>query len=196
VRVIWAPLGKKAFGGMAFAIMFVRTIVFHHRFGHQRNHGTPVRMDDGRAQHLVIRRDRPVAMDLSHTRCPVNSLGGNIPRAIERQQVAVSEKHHRFERFTALKLAKHALEHRTYRCWGDGIEDLAPVRVARDPIHTVDGVQIARYPFLVKGESSGRCEGTQGERRQERIRGGNDADEADGQSPLREGERVTGPSRT
>ena len=111
--MILAQLGNKAFGSIAFAIIFVRAILLHNRFGHQRNHFPHGRMEDRRAQHLMIIRDRTVSVHLLQTRRTVNGFGGKITRAIERQQLAVIEKHHRFERFTALKLAKHALEHRT-----------------------------------------------------------------------------------
>ena len=57
VRVVLAQFGNKALGGIAFAIVFVRAILLHNRFGHQRNHCTHVRMDNRRAQHLMIIRD-------------------------------------------------------------------------------------------------------------------------------------------
>ena len=85
VRVVLAQLRNKPFGGIAFAIIFLRSILFHDRFRHQRNHCTHVRMNDRRAQHLMRIGDRPVAVDFLQTRCTVNRLGGKIPRAIERQ---------------------------------------------------------------------------------------------------------------
>jgi len=85
----------------------------------------------------------------------VNRLGGKIPRPIERQQVAVIEKHHRFERFAALELPQDALEHRAEPLGGDRVTDVAHMCVARDPLNAVDGVQIALGPFLVKGQERG-----------------------------------------
>src|SRR5262249_40383798 len=49
----------------------------------------------------------------------------------------------------------------------------AHVRVARDPLNAVDGVQIALGPFLVKGQERGRFEGEHGKGRHERIAQGN-----------------------
>ena len=63
VRVILAQFDHKAFGGIAFTIIFGRPIVVPDRFGHEWNHGTHVWMDDRRAQHLMRIRDRTVAVD-------------------------------------------------------------------------------------------------------------------------------------
>jgi hypothetical protein len=93
----------------------------------------------------------------------VNRVGGEIARAIERQSIPVIQEHHRFERFPALSLGQHALEHGAERLRGDRIEYLTHVRVARDALDPVDGVQIALCPLLVKGEERGRFEGKQGE---------------------------------
>jgi hypothetical protein len=86
--------------------------VFENRFGHQRNHCTPVRRDNHRTQHLMIRGDRPVAMDFVQTRRTVNRRGGNIPRTIEGHSIMPSKPQHRFKRFAALELAKDARERR------------------------------------------------------------------------------------
>ena len=65
------------------------------------------------------------------------------------------KKHHRFQRLAALELPKDALEHRAERLGGDRIKYLAHVRVARDTLNAVDGVQIALGPLFVKGEERG-----------------------------------------
>src|SRR5262249_30780237 len=67
VRVILAQLGYEALSGMPFTIIFPHAIVLQNRFGHQRNHGTHVWMDNRGAQHLVTVRNRPVAVDLLET---------------------------------------------------------------------------------------------------------------------------------
>ena len=67
VRVVLAQLGNEAFGGVAFTIIFVRAILFDNGFWHQGNHCTLFRMDNRRAQHVVIIRDRPVTVDLVET---------------------------------------------------------------------------------------------------------------------------------
>ena len=61
--MILAQLGHKAFGGIAFAIIFGRAIAVRNRFGHERNDGPLVRMDDRGAQHLMRIGDGPVAVD-------------------------------------------------------------------------------------------------------------------------------------
>ena len=100
----------------------------------------------------------------------MNRLGGKILRAIKGQEIMAIQERHRFQRLAALELPKDALEHRAEPLGGDGVKDLAHVRVARDPLNPVDGVQIALDPLLVKGEERGRFEGKHGERRHERIR--------------------------
>ena len=60
--MILTQLGHKAFGGIAFAIIFVRAIVVRNRCGHERNDGPLVRMDDRGAQHLMRIGYRPSAV--------------------------------------------------------------------------------------------------------------------------------------
>jgi hypothetical protein len=67
VWVVLTQHGNEPFGGIAFAIIFVRAIVFHERFWHQRNHCTQVRMDNRRAQHLMSIRHASIAVDLLQT---------------------------------------------------------------------------------------------------------------------------------
>jgi hypothetical protein len=158
VRMVLTQLGNEALGGLPFTIIVVRPIVLHNRFRHQGHHGAHVWMDNRRASHLMMIRHAPVAVDLVQTRCTVHRRGGKIPRPIERQQGAVIEKHHRFERFAALELPKDAREHRAEPRGGDRVKDVAHVRVARDPLHAIDGVHIALGPFLVKGQERGRLQ--------------------------------------
>ena len=113
MRVVLTQLAQEAFGCIAFTIIFGHAILVHNGFGHQRNHFTKVRMDNRRAQHLVRIGDGTVAVDLVQTRLTVNRLGGEIPRAIEGEQIGPLKEHHRFQRFAALELSKDALEART-----------------------------------------------------------------------------------
>ena len=63
VGMILTPLGHKAFGGLAFAIIFVPAIVVRHRLGHERNDGPLVRLDDRCAYHLMRIGDGPITVD-------------------------------------------------------------------------------------------------------------------------------------
>jgi hypothetical protein len=112
VWVVLMPLGNQPCRGLPFTSMFVRAIVLHHRFRHQRHHGTPIRMDHRRASPLMIIGDAPVAVDLLPTRRTVNRLGGTIPRALACQSRVSSEERHRGERLASLQLPKDALEQR------------------------------------------------------------------------------------
>jgi hypothetical protein len=173
VGMILAQLGKKALGGMPFTIIFGRPIVPHNRFRHQGNHGTQVRMNHRGPQHLMQRGDRTIAVAFVQTRSTVNGLGGNICCPIERQSRVAIKKRHRFKGLPTLELPKDALEHRTEQLGGDRVKDFAPMRVARDALNAVDGVQMTLGPFLVKGQERGRFEGTHGTGRHEGIREGN-----------------------
>ena len=62
VGMILAQLGNKALGGIAFTIIFGRSIVLHNRFRHQGNHGTHVRMKNRCTQHLMKIGDGPLAV--------------------------------------------------------------------------------------------------------------------------------------
>src|SRR6266446_7533004 len=79
MRVVLASLGHQALGGMPFALIFARAILLHHRLRPQRNHFTPVWMEQRRAQHRMSIRDRTVAVDLLETRRTVNRLRGKVP---------------------------------------------------------------------------------------------------------------------
>src|SRR5258705_3691864 len=111
VRVVLAQFDDKPFGGIAFAIIFVRPVVLPDRFRHQGNHGTHVWMDDRGPQHLMRIRDRTVTMPRVQTRGTVNGWGGKIPRAIEGQEVVAIENPHLFKRLATLELSKDAREH-------------------------------------------------------------------------------------
>src|SRR2546422_3961878 len=100
--VIVAQLRDEAFGGIALTVIFLAAILVDNRFGHQRNHFTPLGMNQGGTQHLMRIGDRTVTVMLGETRRTMNRFGGKIPRAIKGQQITVLEKHHVFKRFPAL----------------------------------------------------------------------------------------------
>ncbi len=110
MRMILAQRGNEAFGGMAFAIIVGRTVQFYHRFGHERNHFTAIWMDNRCAQHLMIVRDRPVAVDLVQTRRTVHRWRGKIPRAIEGHSIVTLQQHQVFKRLAPLALPQDARE--------------------------------------------------------------------------------------
>ncbi len=69
------------------------------------------------------------------------------------------KKCHGFKRLASLQLPKDALEYRTEHLGGDLVKDGAHMRVARDALNAIDGVQIALGAFFVKGQERGRFEG-------------------------------------
>ena len=62
------------------------------------------------------------------------------------------QERHRFQRLAALALPQDALEHRANPLGGDRGKDCAHLRVARDPLHAVDGVHMALGPLFVTGQ--------------------------------------------
>ncbi len=170
--MILAQLSHKAFGGIAFAIIFVRAIAVRTRFGHERNDSPLVRMDDRGAHHLMRIGYRPIAVDAASTGSAVHRLGRKIPCAIQSQETMAIKPCHRFQRLATLEVPQDALERWAEPCGRAWIKDFAPARVARDPRTTVDGVQMPCSPFLGKGQKRGRFEGNPGKGRHERIGSG------------------------
>jgi hypothetical protein len=85
-----------------------------------------------------------------------------IPRAIEGHYITAIEAHQGCERFPALPRGQHALEDGAERLGDHRIEWRAHLRVARDPLDPVEGVPIARCPFLVQSEERRGVEGNHG----------------------------------
>ena len=162
MRVILAQRGDEAFGSIALTVIFLRAIVFHNGFGHQRNDFAAVGMEKHCPQQLMIVRHRPVAMDFLEARVTVNGLRGKIPRAIECQEIIAVKEHHLFQGFAALELPKNRPKHGAKRLRGHRIEALTHRRVTRDVLNAVDGGQIALHPLFVKGEEGGGFEGKHG----------------------------------
>jgi hypothetical protein len=102
-------------------------------------------------------------VDLVETRRTVHRLGGDSARAIERHQRGASKERQRCPCLATLELAQEAREHRAEQRGGDGVQEVAQVRVARNPPHAVDGGHMALRALLVKGQERGRFEGKHGE---------------------------------
>ena len=103
----------------------------------------------------------------------MHGLGGKILRPIERQHGVVIKEQHRFQGLAALELSKDALAQRAHRFGGDWIEYLAPLRVARHAINSVDRPQVPFDPVFVESQQRRRFEGKQGKCRHARIRESN-----------------------
>src|SRR6267143_6436974 len=89
---------------------------------HQWNHCTTIRMEDRRTQHLVRIGDRAVAVFLVQARVTVDGMGGEIPGAIQGDQIMAVEKHHGFKCLPTLELSQDELERRSQGRRRDGIE--------------------------------------------------------------------------
>src|SRR2546428_7658312 len=150
MRVIVAQLGNEAFGRIALTIMLLAAVVFDNRFGHQRNHCTPVRMNECGPQQLMRRGDRTVAVVLFETRLTMNGFGGKRPGAIKGKHITALEKYHLFKRCAALQLPQDAFAQRPQGLGGNGIKHLSHVGVARGALNAVDGFPVAFCALLVK----------------------------------------------
>ena len=89
----------------------------------------------------------------------MDRLGRKRFRAIERQQVLAITQRHRCQCLATLELANDALAQRAEHLGRARVKEFTPVRVARDPLNAVDGVQIALGARLVKGQARGGFEG-------------------------------------
>ena len=172
VGMLLAPLGKTALGGLPFTSILGRPLVPHKRVRQQWHHCTPVRRKNRCPQHRRQRGERTMAVDLVQTRGAVQGLGGQIGCPIARQSRVSSTKRHRCKGRATLAVSQDALAHRAEHLWGDRGKDGAPRRVARDPLHAVEGGHMALGPCLVTGSKRGRCEGKQGTGRHERLGAG------------------------
>jgi len=103
---------QEAFGGVAFTIMFLCAVLLHHGCGPQRDHFTPVRMQKGGPEPVVLRRDRPVAVLRVKPRGTVPRLGGKIPRAIKGHHGMAIQKCPRVKGLATLELPQAILEGR------------------------------------------------------------------------------------
>ena len=172
-RVSLAQCDDAALGRMAFTLIFLSAILFHHGFRHQRNPCTHVRMDDRRAQPLVLRGARTVAVDRVETRGTGHRLGGTRPRASKRHSRGVRQKGPRFQRLPALSWPQDTLAQRAARLGRPRIASLSHPRIARHACHAVDRPQSALCSRFIQSEERRRWQGQQGERRPQGIGEGN-----------------------
>jgi hypothetical protein len=169
VRVILAPRGHDACGGVAFTSMCGGAILVDEGFWQPGNHGPPVRMAKRRAHHGMSRRRAAVAVDRWPTCRAVQRLGGNRPRAIACQEIAVIKTHQRGKRLAALAWPQDPRAQGASGGRANRLKARAPRRVTGHTRHPVDGGHMALGPVLVQGKPRRRCEGTQGQSRHERI---------------------------
>ena len=167
-----AQLGHQALGGSACALLGVCAILVDNRRRHERQNSPRVRRHDGGAQQLRRIGDGPIAVPPMSPRGTVQRLGRKRRWAIERHEVLAIKQRPRFQGCATLQWAQEALAHRAEPLGGDGGQDCAHGRVARDPRNPVEGVQSARGPLLVKSQERGRFEGKQGTGGPERIGSG------------------------
>src|SRR5713101_3978174 len=147
--MVLAQLGNEAFGGITLTIVFLAAILFDDRFRHQRNHFTPVGMNECSTQHLMRIGHRAVTVMLFETRLTMDRFGGKISSAVKGQQITPLKKHHLFKRFPALKLSKDGLERRPKRLGGKRIKNLSHVGVTRGTCNAVDSFQVGLCPLFV-----------------------------------------------
>lgn len=81
--VIPTKFADETLGRVALAIIFLGAILLDNGLRHQGNDFALVRVNKGRAQHLVGISDSAISVVLFQTRVAVNRFGGKIARAIE-----------------------------------------------------------------------------------------------------------------
>jgi hypothetical protein len=172
VRVGLAPCDDQPGGGMACTSICVRPVVLPTRCRPPWHPGTHVGRAERGAHHLRRLRDRTVTRHRVPTRGTVHGRGGQIPRAIQGEEVVASETHPLCKRLATLEVAQDALAPGAEPRGCEGSKSRAPVCVARDTLHPVARVHMALGSLLVKGEERGRLESKQGARRHEGSRQG------------------------
>src|SRR5205085_2040675 len=105
---------------------------------HQGDDFSEVRVDDDRAEHLVVVGNGAVPVRSRHAIIAVNLLGGEVFDAVESHQVTAFEEDILLQDLTALYLAKDIFEDGTEVVGGNVVEDRAHLGVAGDGLQAED----------------------------------------------------------
>ena len=156
VGMLLAKPFEPAAGGVPLAVVLGLTVLLDDRLGCQRDDFLEVGMDQGGPQQLMGIGDPAVAMVLHQARGAMDLGGGEIGRAVQRQQVMAVQIDEAFERLAALQATEDLAERGPQVRRIDGIEDVPHLGVAGDAVDAVDGAEV------VVGVAAAVVEGQQG----------------------------------
>ena len=133
---------EPAAGGMALAVVLGLAVLLNNRLGSQGDDFLEVRMDQGGPQQLMGIGDPAAAMVLGQARGARDLGGGEVGRAIERQEITAVEINEAFEDLAALEATEHIVEAGPQVVGIQRIEDVPHLRVAGDLIDPINGTEV------------------------------------------------------
>ena len=147
---------EPAAGGVSLAVILGLTVLLDDRLRRQWDHFLEVGMDEGRPQQLMGIGNVAVAMLLHQARGAMDLGGGEIGRAVQRQQVMAVEIGEVFQRLAALQAPEDRAERGPQARGIDRIENGPHLGVAGDAVDPIDGAEV------VIGIAAAVVEGEQG----------------------------------
>ena len=147
---------KPAAGGVPLAVVLGLTILLDDWLGRQRDDFLEVGMDQGGPQQLMGIGDAAVAMMLLQAGGTMDLGGGEIGRAVQRQQVMVVQIDEAFQHLAALQATEDLAEPGSQACGIDRIENVPHLGVGGDAVNPIDRAEV------VVGVVAAVVEGQQG----------------------------------
>src|ERR1700722_4296369 len=161
--MVLAELFQPATGGITFAVVLGLTILSLNRFRRQGNDFVKVRVDDDRAEHLVVVRNFAVFVRPRHAVLAGNLGGAEVFHAVEGHQVTAFHEDIIFQNLAALELAKDVLESGTEFFGGNLVEDLTHLGVAGNARQAEDRMEVVVQRAATEGQQRGILQGKDSE---------------------------------
>ena len=150
VRVLTPQLRQQTLRRSPLAVVLLPPIRLHYRLRrHHRHHLPALRMDQHRAQRLMVIRRRPVLVTPLAAARAMHLRRREVPRPVHRQQVPTLQPLEPRQRSAALRPRKQPLERRTQLPRVHLIQTLAQPHVRRRPLHPEQTAQVLP-PRLVR----------------------------------------------
>ena len=142
VGMLLAKPFEPAAGGVPLAVVLGLTVLLDDRLGCQRDDFLEVGMDQGGPQQLMGIGDAAVAMVLFQAGGTMDLGGGEIGRAVQRQQVMVVQIDETFEHIAALQATEDLAERGSQAGRIDRIENGPHLGVGGDAVDPIDGAKV------------------------------------------------------
>jgi hypothetical protein len=141
-------------GGIALAVVLGPAVLLDNGLGSQGDDFLEVGMDQGGPQQLMGIGDPAAAMVLDQARGAMDLGGGEIGRAIERQEIRAVEINEAFQHLGALEGTEDIAEAGPELLRIDGIEEGPHLGVAGDLVDPIDGTEVVEgvAAALIEGQ--------------------------------------------
>jgi hypothetical protein len=173
VRVVLAEPFQPATGGIGHpkgrAVVLGLAVLHLDRLGGQGDDFREVRVDEDRAEHLVVVGNVAVLVMAGHAVVAVDLVGAEVFDAIEGHQVAAIEEDILLQHLAALELAEDVLEDGAELVGMNVVEDLAHLGVAGDAVQAEDRTEVVVEGTGTEGKERGILEGKEGEAGQQGV---------------------------